>query len=104
VVFIQHEGTGVSAVVCCGVERGPRPVLSFTIAKEAVVVRVEVIDKILFVRGTERELVSEGTVWMLPRGYRVWSLHLDCEVEPGFGRRFYLSTDTQDPDHLLMEW
>jgi len=34
----------------------------------------------------------------------VWSLHLDCEVEPGFGRRFYLSTDTQDPDHLLMEW
>jgi len=61
VVFIQHEGTGVSAVVCCGVERGPRPVLSFTIAKEAVVVRVEVIDKILFVRGTSTARSSPGS-------------------------------------------
>jgi hypothetical protein len=92
-------------MICCGVERGPRPVLSFTIAKEAAVVWVEVVGEILFVRGTRREVVPEGTTWMLmPRGYRVWSLELDCEIEPGFGKRFYLSTDTQDPNHLLMEW
>ena len=92
-------------MVCCGVERGPRPALSFAIAKEAYVVPVEVIDKIFFVRGSSKSVVSEGTVWMLmPAGYKVWSLELDCEIEPGFGKRFYLSTDTQDPNHLLMEW
>ena len=95
----------MSTVVCCGVERGSRPPLTFTIVTEAFVVCVEVIDKILFVRGATRGVVSEGTSWMLmPRGYKVWSLQLDCEVEPGFGKRFYLSTDTQDPYHLLMEW
>jgi hypothetical protein len=92
-------------VICCGVERGPRPVLSFTIAREAVVARVEVIDKILFVRGLAREVAPEGTTWMLmPKGFKVWSLELDSEVEPGFGKRFYLSTSTQDPNHFLMEW
>lgn len=92
-------------MICCGVERGPRPVFSFTIAKEAIAVRVEVIDKILFVRGHARDLAPEGTTWMLlPQGYKVWSLEQGCEVEPGFGKRFYLSTDTQDPIHFLMEW
>ena len=94
-------------MICCGLERGPRPELSFTIGVSARVVRVEVevSGKILVVVGARREVVSEGTTWMLvPRGYRVWSPELGCEVKPDRGKRFYLSTYTQDPSHLLMEW
>jgi hypothetical protein len=47
----------------------------------------------------------DGTIWVLiPRGFFVWNSELGCEVLPTVGKRFYLSTSTQDPFHFLMEW
>jgi hypothetical protein len=48
---------------------------------------------------------AEGSVWVLiPRGFFVWNPVLGCEVKPSPGKRFYLSTSTEDPFHFLMEW
>jgi hypothetical protein len=92
-------------MVICGLERGPRPPLSFTIGTTAHVVPVEVVDKVLYVLSTKKAAVPEGSTWLLmPFGHKVWCQELGCEIQPTLGKRFYLSTHTQDPHHLLMEW
>lgn len=91
---------------CCNTPRGPRPELSFRIGKAASAVLTELDGRKLVVLSTPIEdAAPEGTLWMLlPAGYCVWSRESDCEVVPDFGKRFYVSTTTDDPHHFVMEW
>ena len=90
----------------CRREGEIRPCLSFVIGKDVVSFKVE-LKRRCFVLADYPTAYrgEEGSLWVLmPKGFFVWNSELRCEVKPSMGRRFYLSTDTQDPFHLLMEW
>lgn len=90
----------------CRQEGERRPSLSFRIGKEVASFRVELAQRCFIVRDYPTMYrAEEGTVWVLmPRDYFVWNQELGCEVRPSEGKRFYLSSNTQDPFHFLMEW
>ena len=104
---ILGSGEGVSRhMLFCGVDRGPKPDLSFRIGKATSAVKVGLRGRQLVVAGVVvHDKAAEGTLWMLlPAGYEVWNDDLGCEVKATPGKRFYVSTDTSDPVHFVMEW
>ena len=91
--------------LCCREGEG-RPSLSFQIGKDVASYKVELKQRCFVVRDYPTIYrAAEGSLWVLmPVGYFVWNGELGCEVKPSEWKRFYLSTNTQDPFHFLMEW